>query len=147
MDTVQSRILLVKDIAAVMEDGLGVAGSKIHLFTAPAVNGPGLILSDFVPASFTGSTAQLLTGHVDGISPSNEGIGKGQPAFTFTRTGGPMDVVLGWYVTDSAEAVLEGYGFFDAPINMAHNGDTILLTFFLQALFHADADVEFIAGP
>ena len=148
MDTVQSRPLAVLDMAAVADYFLGsLGGITVGLFKAPSANGPELDLADFVPTTFSGYAPVTLTAHLDGIDSDGNAISKFTPQAIFTATGVTPDTVNGWFIERTGGLALYAYGFFDAPISMAHNGDQIILNALLHNAFIADADVEFIAGP
>jgi hypothetical protein len=146
MDTVQSRSPSVLDIIDVSAAILATT-PKLHLFTSPTVNNPGLVLADFTEAVFTGYAPVVLTSALDGIDPAVLAIAKFLPQAVFTSGAVATVIVEGWYITDTAASVLLAYGFFDAPVAFNRPGDTLLVQAIVKAQFIGADDSEFIAAP
>lgn len=148
MQTLQSRTLLVADILAVA--GLTMPSTGLlHLFTSPAINGPGLVLADFTEATFTGYTSTGIGASVlPGMDVLGNGVAKQGVSSVFECTGTAVpNTVFGWYITDSAGTTLLEYGFFDGPLTFAVPGDTLVMHTRIQAQLFCDADTEYLSGP
>lgn len=93
---------------------------KVHLFKALANPlGPGTVLGDFTEADYTGyaaQTAAFLAAFVNGSGQAESD----SPNLLFQPTGtAVVNTVLGFYVTDSASAVLLWAGSFPTPVSLA----------------------------
>jgi len=101
---------------------------KVHLYTALANPiGPNSVLSDFTEANFIGyssKTAAFNPAYINaqGQAVSDSPLLQWQPTATTTP-----NVVLGFYVTDSASAILLWAGPLPNPQNMVQVTDALAL--------------------
>ena len=102
----------------------------VHLAIAPFVPGLDLDLGTLVEATFTGG-ADLNAG--TGAQPVSFDVPTGSEIITVkepaggwswvcTVAPGAPETVSGWYVTDTADAVLLGSGLLDAPVTIDDAG-------------------------
>jgi hypothetical protein len=104
-----------------------LALSNMHLYTA-VVNpvGPRSVLADFTEAAFTGYAPAVLTAWgAPFLDPSGDGV-TASPVGVFPGpSAGSGATILGAYVTDTANAVLNAAVVFDTPIPLSGPHDSL----------------------
>jgi len=121
--------------AAAADTAYLAAATAMHLHLAQNAFTPGLelVLGDLTEATFTGSAA-LNAG--TGAQPVGFDVATGfeiilvkEPAggwtWTCTVAPTPEETIYGWYLTDTADAVLLGSGLLDNPLTINTVGQTL----------------------
>lgn len=104
-----------------------LAASKMALYKAIAQPiSPSTVLADLTEADYDGYAQKTLTTwNAPYLDPAGgASIQPGTQQFDFAAGAGDTNVILGFYVLNAAGALVF-IGNFDAPIAMAHNGDSI----------------------
>ncbi len=106
----------------------GTSGATLSLFQNNITPTPATALADFVEATFTGYSRK--TGIVSFVTYNDSGTGdqivNGTVLQLFAATGTPTpQTVYGWYLQDSALAVLLCWGLLDTPYAFNASGDKL----------------------
>jgi len=115
------------------------ATMHVHLFTAaPGTITPGTVPGDFTPAAFAGYSAQsFLSADLNGPALSaneNAVLLFGVVSFLAGAVVFPGETVLGYYITDSTDAILYQSEYFPEPWIVTLPGQLLSLEILLPTM-------------
>lgn len=121
--TVAEQVAIVNAIVALP----AWATAKLHLYSNNLVPNEGNVLTDFTECVYSGYAAQAITwspAFLDAEGNACSSFGE----HIFTQTGATPDICYGFYITDTASAVLLASGAIDgAPFGFSAVGTTLPL--------------------